>query len=99
MTHFERVDTQEGYTKLRTFGECHGTPFYDFSRLFRALESTVTGSERLLSPETDVVLQVVRMAVKEQFPTLMPTLYPGSKATDPRPYASLDAMCGGLQET
>ena len=32
------------------------------------------------------------MAVKEQFPTLMPTLYHDSKATDPRPYASLDAM-------
>ena len=32
------------------------------------------------------------MAVNEQFPTLMPTLYPGSIATDPKPYASLDKM-------
>ena len=32
------------------------------------------------------------MAINEQFPTLMPTLYPGSKSTDPRPYGSLDAM-------
>ena len=56
------------------------------------LVSAVTGSERVLSPGTDVVLEVVRMAVNEQFLTLMPTLYPGSKATDPRPYASLDAM-------
>ena len=31
------------------------------------------------------------MAVNEQFPTLTPTLYPGSKATDPRPYVLLDA--------
>ena len=52
----------------------------------------MTGSYRVLSPGTDVVLEVVRMAVNEQFPTLMPTLYPGSKAKDPRPYASLDAM-------
>ena len=29
------------------------------------------------------------MAVNETFPALMPTLYPGSEATDPRPYASL----------
>ena len=56
------------------------------------LVSAVTGCERVLSPGTDVVLEVVRMAVKEQFPTLMPTLYPGSKATDPRPFTSLDAM-------
>ena len=32
------------------------------------------------------------MAVNEQFPTLMPKLYPGSKAMDPKPYASFDAM-------
>ena len=32
------------------------------------------------------------MAVNEQFPSLMPTLYSGPMATDPRPYASLDKM-------
>ena len=50
------------------------------------------GSERGLSPGTDVVLEVVLVAVNEQSPALLPSLYPGSKATDPRPYASLDAM-------
>ena len=91
-THFDRVDTGEGYIKLHTFGVCNGTPFCDFSREFRVPVSTATGSECVLSPGTDVVLEVVRMAVNEQFPTLMPTLYPGSKATDPWSYASLDAM-------
>ena len=28
----------------------------------------------------------------EQFPAILPALYPGLKATDPRPYASLDAI-------
>ena len=32
------------------------------------------------------------MAVNAQFPTLMTTLCPGSKATDPWPFASVDAM-------
>ena len=32
------------------------------------------------------------MAVNEQFPPLMPTSYPGSMATCPKPYASLDDM-------
>ena len=36
--------------------------------------------------------EVVRMAVNGQLPTLMPTLYPGSKATVTRPYASLDVV-------
>ena len=32
------------------------------------------------------------MAVNEQFPSLMPILYPGSMATGPKPYASLDKV-------
>ena len=56
------------------------------------LVSSVTGSERTLGPGVDVVLEVVRIEVNEQFPNLMPTLYPGSMATDPKPYVSLDTM-------
>ena len=92
MTHFDRVDTGEGYTRLHSFGVCTGTPFCDFSREFRVLVSAVTGSERTLAPGIDVVLEVVSMAVNEQFPSLMPTLYPGSMATGPKPYASLDEI-------
>ena len=56
------------------------------------LVSAVTGSERTLAPGVDVVLEVVRMAVNEQFPSLMTTLYPVLMATDPKLYASLDKM-------
>ena len=91
-THFDGVDTEEGYTKLQTFGMCNGMPFPDFSGEFRVLVPTGSGGERVLSPGTDVVLEVVRVAANEQFPALQPALYPGSKTTDPRPYASLDAM-------
>ena len=56
------------------------------------LVSAVTGNERTLAPGVDVVLEVVRMAVNEQFPSLMPILYPGLMATDPMPYATLDKM-------
>ena len=91
MTHFDGVDTEEGYTKLHTFGMCNGMPFSDFSGEFCVLVPTATGSERVLSPGTDVVLEVVRVAANEQFPALLPALYPGLKATD-WPFASLDAM-------
>ena len=56
MTHFDRVDTGEGYTRLHNFGVFTGTPFCDFSREFRVLVSAVTGSERVLAPVVDVVL-------------------------------------------
>ena len=92
MTHFDRVDSGEGYSKLHNFGVCTGTPFCDFSREFRVLVSAVTGSERILAPGIDVVLELVWMAVNGQFPTMMSTFYPGSMATDPEPCSSLDAM-------
>ena len=74
VTQFDRVDTGGSFTKLHTCGACNGTPFSDFSLEFRVLVSAVTGSELDLSLGTDVVLKLVRMAVNEQFPTLMPTL-------------------------
>ena len=92
MTHFDRVDTVDGYTRLLSFGVCTGMLFCNYSRTFRVLVSAVTVSERTLSPGVDMVLEVVRMAVNKQFPSLMPTLYPGSMATDPKPYASLNKM-------
>ena len=95
-THFDRVDSGEGCTKLYNFGVCTGTPFCYFSRTFRVLVSAVTRSERVLAPGVDMVMEVVRMTVNEQFPTLMPTLYPGSMSTDSKPYASLDAMWKAL---
>ena len=50
LTHFDRVDTGEGYTRLHSFSVCTGTPFCDFSRQFRVLVSAATGSERTLAP-------------------------------------------------
>ena len=64
-THFDRVHTREGYTRLHNFGACTETPFCGFSREFRVLVSAVTGSEHTLAPGVDVVLEVVRMAVNE----------------------------------
>ena len=92
MTHFDCVDTGEGYTRLQIFGVCTRTPLCGFSLEFRLLVSAVTGSDRTLAPGVEVVFEVVRMAVDEQFPPLMPTSYPGSMATDPKPYTSLDKM-------
>ena len=92
MTHFDGVDTEEGYTKWHTLGMCNGTPFSDFSDEFRVLALTATGSERAFFPGTSVVLEVVRVAANDKFPAVMPELYPGSKATDRRPYASFDAL-------
>ena len=69
-----------------------------FSRKFRVLLPTATESQRFLSLGKDMVLEVVRVAANEQFPALLSALYPCSKATDPRPYASLDAVWGAFSD-
>ena len=97
-TPFDRVNMGKGYTKLHNFGLSTGTPFCDLSRVVRVLVSAGTGNERVLAPGVDVVLELVRMAVNDQFPAFMPTLYPGFTATDPKPYASLDAMCKAFND-
>ena len=40
MTHFDGVDTEEGYTKLHIFGTCSGTLFSGLSREFLVLMLT-----------------------------------------------------------
>ena len=75
--HFDHIDTGASNTKLHSFGVSNGTPFCEFSRAFRRVVSATTGTERVLAPGVDVVLEVVRMAVNEQFPSFMPTLYLG----------------------
>ena len=94
--HFDRVDLGAGYKQLHTFGVPNGTPVRDLSQAFCVVVSAATGTERVLAPGTEV-LEVVRMALNEQYPSLMPTLYPGVLATEPRPFGTLDAMWSAFQ--
>ena len=77
---------------MHTFGVPNGNPFCELSREFRVVVSAATGTERVLVPGAEIVLEMVRMAVIEQCPSLMPTLYPGVMAAEPRPFGTLDAM-------
>ena len=90
--HFDLVDSAAGYKKLSTFGVPNEIPFCDFSREFRVVVSAAIGTDRVLATGAELVLEVVRMAVNECYPSLMPTLYPGVMATEPRPFGTLDAM-------
>ena len=90
--HFDRVDLGAGYEQLHTFVAPNRTPFRKFSGEFRVVVSAATGTDHVLAVGTDIVLEVVRMAVNEQYPSLMPMLYPWEMATEPRPSGTLDAM-------
>ena len=54
--------------------------------------SVTIGAEHVSAPGAEIVLEVVRMAFNEQYPSLMSTPYPGVMATEPRPFGTVDAM-------
>ena len=80
MTHFDRVDTGKGYTKLHTFEECKCTPFCNSQRENHVLVSTGRGANEFGSGDISGFVFGFgggSIAGNEQFPTLMLMLYPG----------------------
>ena len=98
ITHFDRVDTEESYTRLQTSGMCDSMPFSDFSREFRVLVPTAMGNERVLSPGTDVVLERFRWRRMSNFrrSCLRCTLVQRKRTRGHTPHWML---CGGLPVT
>ena len=45
-----------------------------------------------LAPSPDMAMELIRIRVTQQYPTLMPTLFPGKLATPENPYDSLAAL-------
>ena len=64
---------------------------------FRVVVSVITRSEQVLAPSMSTVLELVRRGVMNQYPGLMPTLYPGELATVPTPFGSIDALWSAFQ--
>ena len=45
-----------------------------------------------LAPSSDMAMELIRILTAQQYPTLMPTLFPGKPATQKKPYDSLAAL-------
>ena len=45
-----------------------------------------------LAPFSNMAIELVRIQTAQQYPMLMPTLFPGELATKERPYSSLASM-------
>ena len=90
--HLDRTDTGGSCTKLHNFDVSNGTPSCDVGGNFGGGVSEATGTGRVLAPGVEAALEVVRMAVNEQYPSLIPTLHPGVLATVSRPFGTMDAM-------
>ena len=54
--------------------------------------SSTCGGDRVLNPSVDIVIEMIRIIVAEQYPALMPSLYPGELPTADTLYVDVEAM-------
>ena len=84
--YFDRAPRGAALETLQTFGVHSRTPFSSFLRLFRVIVVSIVDKGELLAPSPDMAMELIRIRTAQQYPMLMPTLFPGNLATQQKPY-------------
>ena len=87
--YFDRAPRGAGLATLQQFGVPSGTPFSSFLRSFRLVVASTVDKGGPLAPSPEMAMELIRIRTAQQYPMLMPTLFPGVLATRERPYDSL----------
>ena len=90
--YFDRAPRSAALEILQKLGVPSGTPFSSFLRSFRVFVASTVDKDGLLAPSPKMAMELVRIHAAQQFPMVMPTLFPGSLATRERPYDSLATL-------
>ena len=90
--YFDRAPRGAALETLQTFGVRTGTPFSSYLRALRVVVASTVEKGGPLAPSATMAIELVRIRTAQQYPTLMPTLFPGNRATREQPYASLALM-------
>lgn len=77
---------------LQTFGAHTDTPFSSYLRAFRVVVASVVEKGGPMTSLSETAMELVRIITAQQYPMLMPTLFPSELATRDRPYDSLASM-------
>ena len=77
---------------LQTFGVPSGTPFSNCLHSYRVVVASTVDKGGPLAPSPEMAMELVRIRTAQQYPMLLPTLFPGSLATRERPYDSLATL-------
>ena len=89
---FDRAPRGAALETLQKFGVRTGTPFSSYLRVLRVVVASTVEKGGPLAPSATMAIELVRIRTAQQYPTLMPTLFPGDRATREQPYASLALM-------
>ena len=79
--YFDRVPRGAALATLHNFGVRTGTPFASYLRALRVVVASTVEKGGPLAPSAAVAKELVRIITAQQYPMLMPTLFPGDLAT------------------
>ena len=90
--YFDRAPRGAALATLQNFGVRTGTPFASYLRALRVVVASTVEKGGPLAPSSAMAIQLVRIRTAQQYPMLMPTLFPGDLATREKPYVTLASM-------
>ena len=90
--YFDRAPRGAALTTLQNFGVRTGTPFASYLRALRVVVGSTVEKGGPLAPSSAMAIELVRIRTAQQYPMLMPTLFPGDLATREKPYVTLTSM-------
>ena len=90
--YFNRAPRGAALETLQKFGVRSGTRFSNYCRLFRVVVASTVDKDGSLTPSPEMTMELIRIRTAQQYPMLMPTLFPGNLATRERPYDSLATL-------
>ena len=90
--YFDQAPRGFALETLEKFGVRTETPFLPYLRALRVVVASTVEKGGPLAPSATMAIELVRIRTAQQYPTLMPTLFPGARATREQPYASLALM-------
>ena len=90
--YFDRAPRGAALETLQKFGVPSGTPFSNYLRSFKVVVASTVDKGGPLAPSPEMAMELIRIRTAQQYPMLMPTLFPGILATREKPYDSLATL-------
>ena len=90
--YFDRAPRGASLATLQNVGVRTGTPFASYLRALRVVVASTVEKGGPSAPSAAMAIELVRIRTAQQYPMLMPTLFPGDLATGEKPYVTLTSM-------
>ena len=95
--HIDDGDQGRAFQQLSSFGVPSSTDFSTFLRAFKQRVLLAQGTEKIFKPTDAMVVEIVRGITSRQYPSLMPTLYPGRLMTTSQPFATVEDIWSAFE--